>query len=216
MLTNDQDKIEYLANILVVAFADKSLSARETAALEEVRKGIDAKKGVLAAARKAIEGSSYDFVLVGTFADQVKNLEDMLFVALTDHDLDHNEGSLARAFGQLIGISQEQFDQMVAETSHRCDTASHEITCPSCSTVASAQARFCPSCGQPLISQDAASVAVEFDIPKTGYAIEFCESTAARFSTALDLAKATGTMQTTSKNKKTWYLASFAPSNSQT
>ena len=56
-------------------------------------------------------------------------------------------------------------------------------------------------------------MAVEFEIPKVGYAIEFCESTAAKFTTALDLVKATGTMQTASKNKKTWYLASFAPSH---
>jgi hypothetical protein len=39
MLMNDQEKVHYLANVLLVAFADKSLSARETAALEEVRMG---------------------------------------------------------------------------------------------------------------------------------------------------------------------------------
>lgn len=210
MLSNDQDKTDYLANILVVMFADKSLSARETAALEEIRKGIDAKKSLLSAARKAVEGGSHNFIRAGTFADQARNLEDMLFVALTDSDMDDNETALAREFCRFVGISEEQFDQMVTETSRRCDIASHEITCPSCSKSASAQARFCPSCGQPLISQDAASIVVEFDIPKMGYAIEFCESTAAKFTTALDLAKATGTMQTASKNKKTWYLASFA------
>ena len=210
MLTSDQEKTDYLANILVLVFADKSLSARETAALEEIRKSIDAKKSVLSAARKAVAGTSYNFIRAGTFADQVRNLEDMLFVALTDNDMDDNETALAREFCQLIGISEEQFDQMVTETSRRCDTASHEVTCPSCSKSATTQARFCPSCGQPLISQDAASIVVEFEIPKMGYAIEFCDSTAATFTTALDLAKATGTMQTASKNKKTWYLASFA------
>jgi hypothetical protein len=210
MLSNDQDKTDYLANILVVSFADKSLSARETAALEEIRKCIDAKKGVLSVARKVVEGGSYNFVRVGTFADQVRNLEDMLFVALTDNDLDGNETALTTEFCRLIGINEEQFDQIVTETSRRCDTASHEVTCPSCSKSATTQARFCPSCGQPLISQDAASIVVEFEIPKMGYAIEFCDSTAAKFTTALDLAKATGTMQTASKNKKTWYLASFA------
>jgi uncharacterized tellurite resistance protein B-like protein len=209
MLTNDQEKIDYLANILLVAVTDKSLSARESAALEEVRKSIDAKKGVLAAAQKAVEGGSYIFVKAGTLADQVKNVEDMLFVALTDNDLDESETALAREFGRLIGISQEQFDQLASEISRRCDAATHEITCPSCSRPASAQARFCPSCGQPLTSQDTASIQVGFEIPKAGYAIEFCESTAAGFTTALDITRATGTMQTAVKNKKTWYLASF-------
>jgi hypothetical protein len=58
MLSNDQEKVDYLANVLLVAFDDKSLSTRETAALEEVRKSIDAKKGVLASAQKTVEGSS--------------------------------------------------------------------------------------------------------------------------------------------------------------
>ena len=117
MLTSDQEKAEYLANILVVALADRSLSVRETAALEEVRKGIDAKKGVLSAARKAVEGSPYSFVRAGTFADCVKNLEDMLFVALTDDDLDDNEAALVKEFSRLAGISEAQFDYMVTETS---------------------------------------------------------------------------------------------------
>lgn len=209
MLGNDQEKIDYLANVLLMAFTDKSLSPRETAALEEVRKSIDAKKGILAAAQKAVGGGSYVFVKAGTFADEVKNLEDMLFVAMTDGDLGENETALAREFGRLIGVTQEQFDQVVSETLRRCDSATHEITCPYCSKPTSAQARFCPSCGRPLISQEAASVTVEFDISKAGYAIEFCESTAAGFTTAVDLARATGTMQTATKNKKTWYLASF-------
>jgi len=209
MLANDQEKIDYLANILVIAFTDKSLSARETSALEEVRKSIDAKKGLLAAAQKAVDGGAYIFAKAGTLADQVKNLEDMLFVALTDNDLGENETALAREFGRLVGITQEQFDQLVAETSRRCDAATHEITCPSCSMPTSAQARFCPLCGKPLISQDTASIPCGFEIPQAGYAIEFSESTAAGFTTAVALARATGTMQTATKNKKTWYLTSF-------
>lgn len=209
MLLNDQEKIYYLANVLLLAFADESLSARETAAVEEVRKSIDAKKGLLTAAQKAVESGSYTFVKAGSFADQVKNLEDMLFVALTDKDLSESEAQLVSEFGRLIGVSQGQLDQLVAETSRRCDSATHDITCPSCSKPASAQARFCPSCGQPLTSADAAAIQVGFDIPKSGYAIEFCESTAAGFATAVELARATGTMQTATKNKKTWHLTSF-------
>ena len=212
MPLTEQDKVYYLANVLCAAVADKSLSARETAALEEVRKGIDAKKGILATAQKAVENGSYTFVKAGSFADQVKNLENMLFVALMDQDLSESENRLIHEFTRLIGVSQGQLDQLITETSRRCDAANHEITCPSCSKSATAQARFCPSCGQPLASADAASVQVGFDIPKEGYAIEFCESTAGGFASAGELANATGTMQTATKNKKTWYLVTF-PSN---
>ncbi len=212
MPLGDQDKISYLANVLFVAFVDKSLSPREAAALEEIRKSIDAKKGHLGSAQKAVEGGSYTFTRVGSFADQVRNLEDILFVALTDSDLDERELQLVSQFCQLVGIYQDQLDAIIADTSRRCDAANHTITCPACSTTASAQVRFCPSCGKALASVDAASIHMGFDMPKQGYVVEFCESTAGGFATAVELAKATGTMQTALKNKKTWYLATF-PAN---
>lgn len=210
MPLNDQDKIHYLANVLKVAFDDKSLSIREIAALEEIRKSIDAKKGLLTSAQKAVESDSYNFVKAGSFADQVKNLEAMIFVTLTDTDLSESESRLLNEFIHLIGISRSQLDQLITETLRYCDSANHEITCPSCSKPTPAQARFCPSCGQAFASVDAAAVKIGFDIPKSGYAIEFCESTAGGFAAALEFAKMTGTMQTATKNKKNWYLAVFS------
>src|SRR3989442_4690516 len=104
MLLNEQDKVHYLANALRVAFADNSLSTREAAALEEIRKGIDAKKGLLTAAQKAVESGSYTFIKAGSFADQVRNLEDMLFVVLTDKDLHENQCQLVKELCHLIGV----------------------------------------------------------------------------------------------------------------
>lgn len=206
---NDQEKVHYLANVLLIAFADRVLSAREVAALEQVRKGIDARKGLMTAAQKAVESGSYTYTKTGSFADQIRNLEDMLFVVLTDKDLHGDESEFVKIFCDLIGISQEQLGKVIADTKRRCDSSKYSITCPSCSTSITTQARFCPSCGQSLASTDAAPVQVAFDIPKEGYAIEFCESTAAGFSGAVELAKATDRMQTATKNKKTWYLATF-------
>ena len=48
-----------------------------------------------------------------------------------------------------------------------------------------------------------------FDLPREGYAVEFCESTSGGFSKALELARATNALQAATKNKKTWYLVSF-------
>jgi uncharacterized tellurite resistance protein B-like protein len=212
MAMNEQDKIQYLANVLRIAFADKWISAREGAALEEIRKGIDAKKAQLTAAQKAVESSSYSFIKVGSFADQVRNLEDMLFVSMTDTDLNETESKLVKEFCSLIGIYQDQLDKVIADTSRRCDSATHNVTCPSCSTPVPTQSRFCPSCGQPLASPEVATVQVGFDIPNEGYAIEFCESTAGGFASAVEMAKATGAMETAIKNKKTWYLVKFPAS----
>ena len=212
MPLSDQDKVSYLANVVFVAFIDNTLSPRESAALEEIRKIIDAKKGQLTSAQKAVESGSYVFAKVGSFAEQVRNLEDMLFVALADSNLAARESELVSNFCQLIGIYQDQLDKLLADTSRRCDRSSGTVTCPACSASAPAQSRFCPGCGKTLEVSDAAAVQVDFEVPSEGYAIQFAESTSGGFATALELAKATGTMQTATKNKKHWYMASFPSS----
>jgi hypothetical protein len=207
----DQDKIAYLANVLHIAYIDKKISPRESAAVEEIRKGIDAKKSLLTSAQKTIDGGLYKFNKVGSFADQVRNLEDILFVALMDSDPDEQKKSLIDEFGQLIGIYKEQLDRLMSETARRCDQANHSLLCPTCSNAVPAQSRFCPSCGAALASTESPSMQVDFEIPQQGYAIEFCESTAVGFPAAVDIARSTGTMQKAIKNKKTWYLATFPP-----
>ena len=63
-------------------------------------------------------------------------------------------------------------------------------------------------CGASLESsiQD---IQVQFQIPTSGIAIEFAESTAADFPKALDIAKATEGYQTCLKGKKKWHLAVY-------
>jgi hypothetical protein len=206
---NDSDKVAYLANVLMVAFADNTLSPRESAALEEIRKSVDAKKSHLATAQKNVESGGYTMSRAGSFADQVRNLEDILFVALSDSELDPKESQLVSDYCQLIGVYQDQLDKIIADSSRRCDSSSHSILCPSCSSPAAAQARFCPGCGKALTASEGDSVQVGFDISQTGYAIEFAESSAGGFSTALQIARDTGRMQTVTRNKKTWHMTTF-------
>jgi hypothetical protein len=209
MTLHDYDRIAYLANVLLVAYADKKISPRESAALEEIRKGIDAKKSHFTSAQKSVESGSYNFTKVGSFADQVRNLEDILFVALMDSDPDEQKEKLIDHFSQYIGIYKEQLERLISDTARRCDQANHSLSCPSCSAAVSTQSRFCPSCGAALTATESPSVQVSFEIPQQGYAIEFCESTAAGFPAAVELARSSGTMQTAMRNKKTWYLATF-------
>lgn len=49
----------------------------------------------------------------------------------------------------------------------------------------------------------------DYQIPETGYAIEFADSTAANFSTALEAAKKSFRYETCLKGKKRWHLAVF-------
>lgn len=209
MTLTDADKSVYLANIMAVVKIDLKLSPREAAALDEIRKLIDARKTSLAAAEKMVDGGSFKFQIVGSFADHVRNLEDMLFVALTDSDLDARESELVASFCELIGVYQDQLDKLLADTSKRCDATEYQIKCPACSKEVSSHARFCPGCGQALAGDTEKTVNTGFELPTEGYAIEFCESTAAAFGQALILAKASGSIQTAVKNKKTWHLATF-------
>ena len=210
MLIVDQDKITYLSNVLVIVYTDNKISPRESAALEEIRKNIDAKKSHLTGAQKCVEGGSYHFAVVGSFADQVRNIEDMLFAAFSDSDLDANKEKLINEFSTLIGLHKEQIDKLISDTSRRCDQSNNSLTCAACATIVSAQARFCPSCGAPLAATEAAAAQEGYTIPQKGYALEFCESTAAGFPTALELGKSTGTLQTANRNKKSWYLVAFS------
>ena len=77
------------------------------------------------------------------------------------------------------------------------------ILCPQCNQSSPADAHFCPNCGKPLVSSE------NYQIPETGYAIEFADSTAANFSTALEKAKQSFRYETCLKSRKKWHIAVF-------
>ena len=106
----DSDKTSYLANLWLVARADKALSDQEKALIDQVQKSIQAKRSHDTAAQKAVETGGFSLNKVGSFADQVQNLEDMVAVALADSDLAPAEADVIGSFCGLIGIQQEQLD----------------------------------------------------------------------------------------------------------
>jgi uncharacterized tellurite resistance protein B-like protein len=205
----DKEKTDYLANLWLIARADKALSDQEKALIDQVQKSIQAKRSHNTAAQKAVESGGYSLNKIGAFADQVQNLEDMIAVALADSDLAQAEVDLIASFCGLIGIQQEQLDLITSDASKRVKAQASTIPCAKCGAQIQSNARFCPACGAAVQSQEPASTALEFDIPKTGYAITFSESTAPGFATALELAKQIGPVQTVLKNKKPWYLVSI-------
>jgi uncharacterized tellurite resistance protein B-like protein/RNA polymerase subunit RPABC4/transcription elongation factor Spt4 len=205
----DSDKTSYLANLWLVARADKALSDQEKTLIDQVQKSIQAKRSHSGAAQKAVETGGFSLSKVGSFADQVQNLEDMIAVALADSDLSQAEADVIASFCRLIGIQQEQLDLITSDVSKGLKAQAAMISCAKCGAQMQSDARFCPACGAAVESAARVATALEFDIPKTGYAIAFSESTAPGFTTAVELAKQIGSVQTVLKNKKTWYLVSI-------
>jgi uncharacterized tellurite resistance protein B-like protein len=205
----DNEKTDYLANLWLLARADKSLSDEEKNFIDQIQKRLQAKRSHNTSAQKAVENGGYSLRKVGSFADQVQNLEDMIAVAISDSDLAQAETALIASFCGLIGIQQEQLDLITSDASKRVKTQAAKISCAKCGAQIQSDARFCPACGAAVETVQQANTALEFDIPKTGYAITFSESTAPGFTTAVELAKQIGQVQTVLKNKRTWYLVSI-------
>jgi len=201
------DPVPFMANLAVVAHADGTLSASELGQLEAIRQEMKFKKSDYNAAIRLVENGDYRMTPVGSFADQVKNLELVLRVAYADDDLDKEEVALILAFCKTIGINQEQLNRLRNEVI--ASLKQQGKVCPSCGAGSDAESRFCPKCGGSLDTSEK-DVQVQLQIPGSGIAIEFAESTAASFPKALEIARATDGYQTCKKGKKNWHLAAYA------
>lgn len=209
MAASEDEHVTYLANILDIARADGTLSPRETSAIEEVRTSIGANKSAVGAATRAVETGSYVPAHVRAFPMRVSNIGDMLFVSLVDGDLAGKELTVVRQFARSAPLSEEQFDILMREAVARAEAGSRQLVCPNCSATAGGTAKFCPSCGKHLMGPERDAVAVTLQVPSSGYAIEFSESSAAGFEGALRLARLAPAFSSCVRNKKTWYLAAW-------
>jgi hypothetical protein len=200
------DPVPFLANVIAIAHADGKLSPGELAQLESMRSEIGFKRGDITKATKLVEQSGYVLSPVGSFADQVKNLECILRVAHAGSEPGEAESALIRSFCQKAGIYPDQLAKIVSHVLTSLSQAGRP--CPSCEFLATSDAQYCPKCGTALTVTQVA-VQLEFAIPSSGIAIEFAESTAASFRKALEIAKAADDYQSCRKMKKTWHLAIF-------
>ena len=206
----EHEIIQYLANVLVVARADGSFGAREDAAIETIRLAIKAKKSELNKAGRLAESDDFIFVPTSRYSERIRNIEDMIFVALLDGELANEEKQIITSFAKKAGCNQEQINQILQETKSRIRNDQNEIPCPSCKAEVLPTAKFCPSCGVPLAEAiQAAAVQVEFDYPSKGISIEFAESTSASFGEALKVAKGAPDFQKCKRERKTWFLATW-------
>jgi len=200
----------YLANVLAVARADNVLSPQEESALEAARCEIMAKKKDLRDAEKLAADQNYELTPVGLFSDRVRNLEDMVLVAMVDGELDDTEKRRLTLFAKQIGVTQGQIRVIVSDVKHRLKVKTATVSCPSCSAQITASSKFCPQCGASVEPQAAAaSTKLEFEYPDNGISIEFAESTSASFDTALSAASDAPHFQECIRSKKRWFLATW-------
>ena len=204
---SESEQVVYLANTIILANSDFLLSAREVAALEEIRSKIGDKKSSLNAARKVAESGNYTLSKCGGFTTQVSNLADMLYVCFVDGELSEKERLIVSDFSHSIGLTEAQLELMLNNALELVSKLSLKVSCPKCSTDADTKAKFCPNCGAPLSNTTEESFKTDFEIQKSGHGIEFAESTAANFPKALEVAKKAPKFDTCIRGKKTWYLA---------
>ena len=209
MQMTEEEQVLYLANIASVAKADGVLSPREEAAIEGIRSALGAKKSSTKAALTIAESPAFQLSRVGTFATQVTNLSDMLHLCFIDGELAERESRMISDFCKIVGIYQDQLDLLVNEAYSRAARFSAEIACPSCKAAVAADARFCPKCGTSLVATQGTAETASVEVPKSGYAIEFAESTASSFQDALAEAKRAPFFSASLKGKKSWFIAAW-------
>ena len=209
-----QNPIPFIANIVLMAHVKGSLSPSALAQLESVRSELKLKKNDLTAAIKLVSSGNYKMTPVGSFIDQVRNLDFIIRVAYIDNDLDEVETALVNEFAHAAGIYEDQLEKVRQDV--MASLKDQGKACVSCGTISDANARFCQKCGtsfDEIINNELPQS--ELKIPNDGLAIEFAESTAASFPRALELAKANSGFQTCQRNKKSWYMASYPSINSE-
>jgi hypothetical protein len=206
---NSDEVVQYLANTIAVARADGVLNPAEESVLASIAADIRAGKKDLREAQKLAASPEFAVRPVGRYSEQIRNTEDMILMAMAEHDAADTERAVVVSFAREVGITQWQLDRISAESAARAVQLT-SLSCPNCRAECQANAKFCPECGNPLqAAPQTAGTRLQFDYPLTGVAVEFSETTVATFDAALRAAKAAPDFQEAERNRKRWYLAAW-------
>lgn len=102
----------YLANILAIVYSDGKLAPEEDQMLKQIKDRLKLKQNDLDIALKLIANGDYDCKLVGSYSQQIQNLEDMLRICLSDGELHDYEQQWVTYFSGMIGLDQATLDQI--------------------------------------------------------------------------------------------------------
>jgi len=146
MITSDL-AVTYLANIIKITQMDGKMHPKEQEALGKVFERLQVDQNAMEAAVKEVARGRYIIMPVGRFSDKIRNLEDMLYVALVDGELSSSEKDEMLAFVKKIGLTNEQVKTILTETKIKIDLQMVAHECSRCGTTLAADAKFCTACG---------------------------------------------------------------------
>jgi uncharacterized tellurite resistance protein B-like protein len=139
--------ISYLANLIMIASADGVIDNKEEIAIDRICNEISAKRTDVEEASKVTKKADYQVTPVGRYSERIRNLEDMIFVALSDNDLSDPEKSVILSFAKAIGAKQEQINTILRESITRFRTYNATIICSGCGYEIPSDWKFCAECG---------------------------------------------------------------------
>lgn len=143
----EAELVTCLTNVLSIAGTDNNLAAKEEQAIEKIRIQLSATKKHLQKAVARIYKGDYKITHVGRFSDQVRNVEDMLFVAMADGKLGSEEKKEIISFAKSLGLTQKQINRILAETNKVINPKKSETSCPKCKSQMPEATKFCTNCG---------------------------------------------------------------------
>lgn len=150
-MTNDE-KLLYLSNLVLIAGTDRIISEAEAKAIEIVRQQMGASESDLKKALHAVNHGDHKLTPCGRFSDKVRNLEDMVLVAISDGEISKSEKPEILSFAKTIKISQDQITEILSEAKLRMKTQKTLFTCTSCGKEIPPESIFCSECGHRVVS----------------------------------------------------------------
>lgn len=105
---NEQEQRAFLRNLIIVARADGHMRETELKVLHRMAGEIGASQTLLTAALSELGLPKLDFSKLSRFSDRVRNLEDMLEIAMVDGAVPREEKVLLLQTATDLGLSQEQ------------------------------------------------------------------------------------------------------------
>ena len=116
---NDEEQIQYLANIWYVALVDGQAERIEDKMLDVIAKGI--KAGYFETIKAKQRGAEEDFTLQypSRLSDRIRNVEDMLLMAYADKKLESLEKKILIDYANSLDITKEQLAAIQQETKAR-------------------------------------------------------------------------------------------------
>ncbi len=145
-----EDKIKYISNVAQISAVDGKVSPLEAKAIEEIRQEIGATESDLHKALTTVAQGSYQLSPVERFSDNVRNLEDMIFVSLADGDFAKAEKSEVLSFAKSIKVSQDQLTAILSAAKERVKLQTTAMQCNACGQEIPSNSKFCPKCGVKL------------------------------------------------------------------